>query len=95
MPHSANLSQQWLQHFGWEILPHPARSPDLAPSDFHLLGSLKRHLGVMAFETEGDLVGELKNWFAHLVLDFFRVGIYLLLLRRQKCIDLHGDYVKK
>ncbi|GFO38163.1 histone-lysine N-methyltransferase SETMAR [Plakobranchus ocellatus] len=46
----ANLTQQWLQRYGWEILPHPAHSPDLAPSDFHLFGLLKRHLGGMAFE---------------------------------------------
>ncbi|GFO32991.1 histone-lysine N-methyltransferase SETMAR [Plakobranchus ocellatus] len=37
IPHSANLTQQWLQRYGWEILPHPAHSPDLATSDFHLL----------------------------------------------------------
>ncbi|GFO46005.1 histone-lysine N-methyltransferase SETMAR [Plakobranchus ocellatus] len=34
-PHSANLTQQWLQRYGLEILSHPAHSPDLAPSDFH------------------------------------------------------------
>ncbi|GFO10802.1 transposase [Plakobranchus ocellatus] len=45
-------SKQWLQRHGWEILPHPAHSPDLAPSDFHLFGPLKRHLGGMAFETK-------------------------------------------
>ena len=56
---------------------------------------MKRHLGGMAFETEDDLVGELKNWFAHLDVDFFRVGIYSLLSRWKKCIDLHGDYVEK
>ncbi|GFS21473.1 histone-lysine N-methyltransferase SETMAR [Elysia marginata] len=93
--HSANLSQQWLQHYGWEILPYSAHSPDFTPSDFHLFGPLKRHLGGMAFETEGDLVGELKNWFAHLDLDFFPVGIYLLLSRWKKCIDLHGDHIEK
>ncbi|GFS22880.1 histone-lysine N-methyltransferase SETMAR [Elysia marginata] len=55
----------------WEILAHPAHSPDLAPSDLHLFEPLKRHLGGMAFEKDGDLVGELKNRFAHLDLDFF------------------------
>ncbi|GFO34928.1 histone-lysine N-methyltransferase SETMAR [Plakobranchus ocellatus] len=94
-PHSANLTQQWLQRYGWEILPHPAHSPDLAPSDFHLFGPLKRHLGGMAFETENDLISELRNWFDNLDVDFFRVGINSLLLRWQKCIDLHGDYVEK
>ncbi|GFO49999.1 histone-lysine N-methyltransferase SETMAR [Plakobranchus ocellatus] len=72
-PHSANLTQQWLQRYGWEILPHPAHSPDLSPSDFHLFGPLKRHLGGMAFETEDDLISELRNWFDNLDVDFFRV----------------------
>ncbi|GFO26940.1 histone-lysine N-methyltransferase SETMAR [Plakobranchus ocellatus] len=57
-PHSANLTQQWLQRYGWEILPHPAHSSDLAPSDFHLFGLLKRHLGGMASETEDDLISK-------------------------------------
>ncbi|GFO04673.1 transposase [Plakobranchus ocellatus] len=91
----ANLTQQWLQRYGWEILPYPVHSPDLAPSDFHLFGPLKRHLGGMAFETEDDLISELRNWFDNLDVDFFRVGINSLLSRWQKCIDLHGDYVEK
>ncbi|GFN80599.1 histone-lysine N-methyltransferase SETMAR [Plakobranchus ocellatus] len=86
---------QWLQRYGWEILPHPAHSPDLAPSDFHLFGPWKRHLGGMAFDTEDDLISELRNWFDNLDVDFFRVGINSLLSRWQKCIDLHGDYVEK
>ncbi|GFO49959.1 transposase [Plakobranchus ocellatus] len=94
-PHSANLIQQWLQRYGWKILPHPAHSSDLAPSDFHLFEPLKRHLGGMAFETEDDLISELRNWFNNLDVDFFRVGINSLLSRWQKCIDLHGDYVEK
>ncbi|GFO45811.1 histone-lysine N-methyltransferase SETMAR [Plakobranchus ocellatus] len=80
-PHSANLTQQWLQRYGWEILPHPAHSPDLAPSDFHLFGPLKCHLGGMAFEAEDDLISELRNWFDNLDVDFFRVGINSLLSR--------------
>ncbi|GFN81199.1 histone-lysine N-methyltransferase SETMAR [Plakobranchus ocellatus] len=80
-PHSANLTQQWLQRYGWEILPHPAHSSDLALSDFHLFGPLKRHLGGMAFETEDDLISELRNWFDNLDVDFFRVGINSLLSR--------------
>ncbi|GFN91834.1 transposase [Plakobranchus ocellatus] len=94
-PHSANLTQKWLQRYGWEILPHPAHSPDLASSDFHLFGPLKRHLGGMAFETEDNLISELRNWFDNLDVDFFRVGTNSLLSRWQKCIDLHGDYFEK
>ncbi|GFO05016.1 transposase [Plakobranchus ocellatus] len=76
---SANFTQQWLQRYGWEILSHPAHSPDLAPSDFQFFGPLKRHLGGMAFETEDNLISELRNWFDNLDVDFFRVGIHSLL----------------
>lgn len=86
-PHSANLSQQWLQRYCCEILLHPALSPDLATTDFPLFGLLKLHLGGMAFETEDDLVGELKNWFAHLNHDFLRVSLRCCCPK--KCIDLH------
>ncbi|GFO00387.1 histone-lysine N-methyltransferase SETMAR [Plakobranchus ocellatus] len=54
-------NRQWLQRYGWKILPHPTHSPDLAPSDFHLFGLLKRHLGGMAFETEDDLISDVRN----------------------------------
>ncbi|GFR67903.1 histone-lysine N-methyltransferase SETMAR [Elysia marginata] len=67
-PHSANLTQQWLQRYGWEILPYSAQNPDPVPSDFHLFGPWKCHLGGMAFEREGDLVGESKNWWHILTL---------------------------
>jgi histone-lysine N-methyltransferase SETMAR len=34
--HAAARKQAMLQEFGWEVFEHPAYSPDLAPSDFHL-----------------------------------------------------------
>ncbi|GFN80476.1 histone-lysine N-methyltransferase SETMAR [Plakobranchus ocellatus] len=78
-----------------EIPKQIAETYDLAPSDFHLFGPFKRHLGGMVFETEDDLISELRNWFDNLDVDFFRVGINSLLSRWQKCIDLYGDCVEK
>ncbi|GFR71020.1 histone-lysine N-methyltransferase SETMAR [Elysia marginata] len=57
-PQSARLKLQWLQRYVWEILHHPAHSPDLPPSDFFLFAPLNRHLGGMALENEGDLIGD-------------------------------------
>ncbi|GFX14258.1 hypothetical protein TNCV_1767521 [Trichonephila clavipes] len=34
------------ERFQWEVLDHPPYTPDLTPSDFHLFGPLKKHLGV-------------------------------------------------
>jgi histone-lysine N-methyltransferase SETMAR len=38
-PHAAARTQAMLKEFGWEVFEHPAYSPDLAPSDFHLFPS--------------------------------------------------------
>jgi hypothetical protein len=38
-----------LRKLKWETMEHPAHSPDLTTSDFHLLGSLKEALGGRRF----------------------------------------------
>jgi hypothetical protein len=45
----------WVPRFqnnGWELLSHPPYSPDLALSDYHLLGPLKDHLKGHHYETD-------------------------------------------
>jgi hypothetical protein len=39
----------------WEVLPHPAYSPDLVPSDFHLFSPLKEALGGKRFRTNNKV----------------------------------------
>jgi hypothetical protein len=39
-PHTANKTYEMLQNFKGEVLEHPPYSPNLAPSNFHLFGSL-------------------------------------------------------
>jgi hypothetical protein len=36
-PHTTAATQYLIATFGWEQLDHPLYSPDLAPSDFHVL----------------------------------------------------------
>ncbi|GFN96582.1 histone-lysine N-methyltransferase SETMAR [Plakobranchus ocellatus] len=77
--HTAQRTKEWLEHYRWGIIPHPAHSPDLAPSDFHLFGPLKGHLGGKKFEDEDELIGEIRDWFSKLDANFFTQSIYSLL----------------
>ncbi len=53
--HTAALTLQHLHNLGWTVLPHPAYSPDLAPSDFWFFPRLKRGLKGRHFGTLQEL----------------------------------------
>jgi [histone H3]-lysine36 N-dimethyltransferase SETMAR len=40
-PHRSKIVQMKIKELGWEALPHPPYSPDIAPSDYHLFLSMK------------------------------------------------------
>ena len=94
-PHTARVTQGWLEKYGWEILPHPPHSPDLAPSDYHLFGPLKRELAGKRFDDDEELVDHVRKWLQNLDGSFFREGIYSMVRRWQKCVDRLGCYVEK
>ena len=39
-PHVAFPVKNYLENSGWEVLPQPPYSPDIAPSDYHLFRSM-------------------------------------------------------
>ncbi|XKL62031.1 hypothetical protein PGB90_001864 [Kerria lacca] len=94
-PHAARLTQEKLQQFGWTIFDHPAYSPDLAPSDFHLFTKLKTELGGTHFQNDEELKTTVHEFFKKCTPDFFSVGIEKLVTRYEKCLNLQGDYVEK
>ncbi|GFO24722.1 histone-lysine N-methyltransferase SETMAR [Plakobranchus ocellatus] len=91
-PTRQNAQRNGFNFTGGTLFPiQPTVQPDLAPSDFHLFGPLKRHLGGKKFEDEDELIGEVRDWFSKLDANFFTQSIYSLLPRWQKCRALHGD----
>ena len=52
-PHRAGVTQAAIEESGLESLPHPAYSPDLAPSDFFLFP--KRELKGRRFDNENEI----------------------------------------
>ncbi|GBO45270.1 hypothetical protein AVEN_104237-1 [Araneus ventricosus] len=58
-------TQQLLERFRWEGIDHPTYSPDLAPSDYHLLQYLKRSLGKQ----------HLPSWLRSSAANLFDIGV--------------------
>ena len=40
-PHTSLCTREAVATIVWTVLPYPPYNPDIAPSDFHLLGRLK------------------------------------------------------
>jgi histone-lysine N-methyltransferase SETMAR len=94
-PHTARATQQLLQSFNWEVLDHPAHSPDLAPSDVHLFLHLKKHLAGQKFHEDEEVKNEVTAWLRAQVAEFYDIVIPNLVPRLTKCLDRGGDYVEK
>jgi histone-lysine N-methyltransferase SETMAR len=91
-PLAAARRQAMLQEFGWEDFEHPAYSPDLAPSDFHLFSKLKEFLGGKSDEELKDAV---KEWLNGLAAEVYDKSTHKLVTRYDKCLNVGGDYVEK
>ncbi|CAK9816246.1 Histone-lysine N-methyltransferase SETMAR [Anthophora plagiata] len=94
-PHTAQLTRDKLQELGWEVLPHPAYSPDLAPSDFYLFGPLQDALRGKRFANNEEVKEVVQKWLRGKSKEFFAKGIRKLQERWDKCITVGGDYVEK
>jgi histone-lysine N-methyltransferase SETMAR len=61
-PHTSLRTQEAIAKFGWNVLPYPSYSPDLAPSDFHLFGPLKDALCGARFDDDEDVILAVRTW---------------------------------
>ena len=82
-----------LQELGWELLPHPPYSPNLAPSDYHLFRSLSNDLRDRKFIEENDLKMYLKDFFDSKSHEFYSSGIHKLTMRWQEVVNSKGAYI--
>ena len=62
--HIAKLVKEKLQTFGWNIIPHPPYSPDIAPTDFHPFRSMQNFLDGKEFETDEEVKSTIFTFFA-------------------------------
>ncbi|CAH1250095.1 SETMAR [Branchiostoma lanceolatum] len=60
---------------GFELLPHPPYSPDLAPSDFYLFPNLKSHLHGHHFETDDEVIHAVEAYPETQDATYFQQGV--------------------
>jgi len=86
------MVQNYLETLNWEVLPYPAYSPDLAPSDYHLFSSMDHVLAERHFDSYEDVRKWLDEWFASKDEEFFWHDIHKFPERWEKCIVSEGKY---
>ena len=67
-----------IHNYKFELLPHPAYSPDLTPSGFHFFSKLKKHFGGMEFSSNEEVQVTVNEYFESLEDSFFKTNIMAL-----------------
>ena len=91
-PHVAIPVKNYLENSGWEVLPHPPYSPDLATSDYHLFRSMPNALTGIRFTSEQGIKNWLDSFLANNPAQFFWDGIHKFPERWGKVIASYGQY---
>ena len=92
-PYTSLVTRKKLLDLGWELMPHPPYSHDLAPSDCHLFRSLQNHLNGKTFDSNEAVKNELIQFFASKNQTLYESGIMKLTERWQKVIKQNGQYI--
>uniref|UniRef100_A0A8R1HYS1 Histone-lysine N-methyltransferase SETMAR n=1 Tax=Caenorhabditis japonica TaxID=281687 RepID=A0A8R1HYS1_CAEJA len=91
-PHVAKTTKSLLETFSWTVLAHPPYSPDLAPSEYHLVPDMQRFLEGTDFKTKSDVENWLVSYFASKKPEFWRTGTISLQNRWQAVVDKEVKY---
>ena len=93
--HTASESELELSLLGFQRLPHPPYSPDLAPLDFAYFPSLKSHLRGTRFNSLADIRLEVNGFNNSLGQCWFQSVFDKWVRRHEKCVEHQGRYFEK
>lgn len=93
--HKSRVAMEKAKSLGFELLPHPPYSPDLAPSDFYLFPNMKKHLRGRVFSSDDEVISAVKVVLEGFDNNFFLTGLQMLEKRWNKCVAVEGDYIEK
>ena len=93
--HHCKVAMDAVERNGYELIPHPAYSPDLAPSDLFLFPNLKKDIRGLHFRSDEEVVTAVEEWVNGKDPDFFSSWLMALEHHWSKCITLEGNYIEK
>ena len=93
--HKSMKTMAKLSELGYELLPHPPYSPDLAPSYYWLFANLKKMLQGKRFGSNEEVIAETQAYFEAKDKSFYKHGIEKLEKRWNDCIALEGNYINE
>ena len=92
--HTSRVAVAAAGRCGFQLLPHPAYSPDLAPSDFFLFPAMKESLRGRHFGSNDEVIAAVDEFLEDKDEAFYRSGLLRLEHRWRKCIAAGGDYIE-
>ena len=93
--HTCKIAMDAVEWNGYGLIPHPAYSPDLAPSDYFLFPNLKKDIRGRHFRSNEEVVAAVEVWVRDKDSGFFSSRLMALEHRWSKCIILEGNYIEK
>ena len=93
--HTCKVAMDAVERNRYDLIQHPAFSPDLAPSNFFLFPNLKKDIRELHFWFDEEVVTAIEEWVNGKDPDFFSSGLMALEHRWSKCITLEGNYIEK
>ena len=89
--HTYVLTMTKFKELNYELLEHPAHSPDLALSDYYLFPNLTKFLAGKRFTSNDKDIAAVNGYFANLPESHFNDRIMLLEKRWNKCVKVSGE----
>ena len=93
--HTCKIAMEAVEQNGYELIPHPAYSLDLAPSDYFLFPNLKKDIRGHHFRYKKEVVVAVEEWVRDKDPGFFSSGLMAQEHCWSKCIILEGNYIEK
>ena len=93
--HTCKVAMDAVERNRYELIPHPAYSSDIAPSDLFLFPNLKKDIYGLHFWSDEEVVTAVEEWVDGKDPDFFSSGLMALEHCWSKCITLEGNYIEK